>query len=166
MKKLLLLLIITTVSYSQEATIHFYGSSTKTTGAEILVHLGNTESTYLGGGFSGAWNVKESVKTHINDYDLKQQITKSYNEQWCSLYAVGSAGYLGSTMIKYKAGLSVYNHKIDFKTLNGYEYTKIDKVKFDYLVGISAMHYILNDVAIEVGFDTFNKAILGFTILF
>jgi hypothetical protein len=155
MKKLLLLLLITTFSYAQDTTIHFYGSTKLTTGAEILF------SNY-GFGFSGAWNVKETLPSDINDYDKTQTVTSEIREEWCSLYLVASIGNFHDVLIKARGGLAVYNDKVTFND----DYTKIDQVTYRPLIGISAMYPITEDIGIEAGFDTFNYGTVGFTILF
>jgi len=155
MKKLLLLLLITTYSYSQDTTIHFYGSTKQTTGAEILF-------SNAGFGFSGAWKVQETLPSHINDYDRQQTITSEIREEWCSLYLIGSVGDFHNILIKARGGLAVYNDKITFNN----DYTKIDKITYRPLVGLSAMYAITEDIGIEAGFDTFNYGTIGFTILF
>jgi len=155
MKKLLLLLLITTFSYSQDTTIHFYGSTKLTTGAEILF-------SNAGFGFSGAWDAKDCLPSHINEYDKKQTVTSEIREEWCSIYLVGTVGYFHDILIKARGGLAVYNDKVTFND----NYTKIDKVTYRPLVGISAMYPITEDIGIEAGFDTFNYGTVGFTILF
>lgn len=155
MKKLILLLLFTVIAQAQEATIHFYCSSELTTGAEILIHK-------AGFGFSGAWDVKEVIPGHINEYDLKQTITSEIREQWCSLYLVGRVINFNDILLKARGGIAVYNDKVTFNN----SYTKIDKVTYLPLIGISAMYPITDDIGIEAGFDTFNKGTLGFTILF
>jgi len=166
MKKMVYLLVLLgSISYSQEATIHFYGSSKLLLGSEILVHVNDTDSFYLGGGFSGATNVKEVTKGHINEYDQKYTVN-SFNEEWCSIYGTTSFGFFKSVLIKFKGGLGVYNKKVDFKNSNGYEYTKIDKVVYQPLLGMSAMYSLTKDIGIEIGVDSFNKATIGFTVLF
>jgi hypothetical protein len=172
-KKILFYLAIATLvsaafhkAAAQNTTIHFYYAQEQTTGGEIMFALRGTESSYLGGGFSGAWDVKEVAPGHINAYDLKQKITREFNEEWCSLYAVGSLGFLGPVLVKYRGGLAVYNHKVDFENDNGYKYSKLDKAVFKPMAGVSAMYALTKDVGLEVGADTFNKVTLGFTILF
>jgi len=155
MKKLLLLLLITTFSYSQETTIHFYYGTKQTTGAEILF-------SNAGFGFSGAWNVKECLPSHINDYDKKQTITDEVRENWCSIYLIAPIGNFHDISIKFRGGLAVYNDKVTFND----SYTKIDQVTYSPLIGISAMYPITEDIGIEAGFDTFNYGTVGFTILF
>lgn len=131
-----LLLIILSIPCFSQTTIHFYASSEKTTGAELLIPVRNT-SISLGGGFSGAWDVhKGSPK----------------REEWCSLYAIGSAGYLCDVMVKYRTGLSTY--------------TQSNVVIYKPMIGISGMYSISKDVGLEVGFDTFNKLTLGLTVIF
>lgn len=164
--KTLALLLLAFTGYSQNTTIHFYYGSDNNTGAEVMFAIRGTESSCIGGGFSGALKQKPVLPGHINEYDLRQKINKSFSEKWCSLYGVGSLGFLGPALIKYKGGLAVYNRKIDFESANGYEYTKIDRVEYKPLLGISAMCSITQDIGIEAGFDNFNKATIGFTILF
>lgn len=164
--KTIILLFLATISYSQTAAIHFYGSSEQTLGSEVLFLLRNTESCYLGGGFSGALVQKKVMSNGLTEFDKKQAILDTFNEEWCSIYATGSLGFIQALMVKFKAGLGVYNHKIDFVTNNGYEYTKIDRVNYQPMVGISGMYTITKDIGMEIGFDTFNKGTIGFTILF
>lgn len=155
MKKLILLLLFTVIAQAQETTIHFYGSSKLTTGVELLI--GNA-----GFGFSGAWNVKETVPSHINEYDKKQTITSEIREEWCSFYATGYIANFHDAIFKARGGLAVYNDKITFND----SYTKFEKLTFLPLIGISVMYPITEDIGIEAGFDTFNKGTIGLTILF
>lgn len=161
MKKLLLLLLFTVCSYSQNTTIHFYYSSEQLTGAEIMFPVRGTDF-YLGGGFSGTWDVKEIVPGNINEYDKRQTITNKDREEWTSLYGVASFGHFGPFLIKYRGGLAVYNDKITFND----KYTKIECVTYRPLIGVSAMYSITDDFGIEFGYDTFNEATIGLTAKF
>ena len=140
MKKVLILtaLLLSGWAYSQNTTIHFYGASAKILGGEIMFNIRGTESLYLGGGFSGATSPDRTAN----------------HEKWCSLYAVGSTGYLGPVMVKYKAGLAAF--------------TNADIAKVDYrpLAGIGAMVALTKDFGLEIGYDTFNNASVGFTVFF
>jgi hypothetical protein len=134
----------------------------------MMFNIRGTESFYLGGGFSGALNQKKSDGSvaygNITASEL-QYATKSLDEEWCSIYGVGSTGFIKNILIKYKGGLSVYNRKITFE--NGQSiYNKIDKVLYKPLIGIGGMYSINDDFGIEVGFDTFNKFTGGFAVLF
>jgi len=137
MKKVITLaaLLLSGWAYSQQTTIHFYGASANMLGGEVLFKSG---SVWIGGGFSGATSPERSAN----------------HEKWCSLYAVGSFGYLGPVMVKYKAGLATFTN------------TKIVDVDYKPLVGIGAMLPITKDVGLEIGYDTFNNAAVGFTVLF
>jgi hypothetical protein len=159
--KTIILLLLAFTGYSQNTTIHFYYSSEQLTGAEIMFPVRGTDF-YLGGGLSGAWNIKEVVTGHINEYDKSQTITNKDREEWCSLYTVCSTGFLRQFLIKYRVGLAVYNEKVTFND----KYTKIKKVNYLPLIGVSAMYSITDDFGIEAGFDIFNKATLGFTVKF
>lgn len=170
MKKLILLLLLTTVSYAQEdATVHFYYGSAEMLGAEILYHPKSTESFFIGGGFSGALNQRkaegEAEYSRITEYDKEQTKLGHLNEQWCSLYVTSSFGFFKGILIKYKTGLAVYNKKITFES-DTHQYNKIEKVLYKPLIGIGAMYSINKDVGIELGIDSFNKATIGFTVLF
>jgi len=136
--KTLLLILVTSIGYSQNTTVHFYYGTANNAGAEVMFALRGTESTYIGGGYSGALSPDRSVD----------------HEKWCSIYAVGSFGYLGPIMVKYRAGLATFTN---FKIVN---------VDYKPMAGVSAMYTITKDVGLEVGADTFNKVTLGFTILF
>lgn len=114
-----------------------YGTTHSAT-AEVLVHVNGTESFYLGGGFGGV---------------LTQDRYSGKYEKWCDIYASTSFGYIGDVMVKYKAGLSTY-------VKNGKD------VSYKPMAGISAMYGITKDFGIEAGFDTFNKATIGFVVLF
>lgn len=160
--KTLALLLLAFTGYSQSTSVHFYYSTEQTTGAELLIAVRGTESAYLGGGFSGAWGVKTSLPTKINEYDKRQTVTDKDREEWCSLYATASFGYLGPVLVKYRAGLAVYNDKVTFND----DYTKIEKVAFKPLIGVSAMYELTKDIGLEVGFDNFNKLTAGITVLF
>jgi hypothetical protein len=161
MKKLIIILLIIGSTTQAQTTISFYGSTKLTTGAEILVPVGEADF-YLGGGFSGAWDVEETVPGHINNYDKNQTVTNKNRESWCSLYATTSFGYLGKFLIKYRGGLAVYNDKVTFNS----DYTKVDKVVYKPLLGVTAMYSITKDIGLEGSYDTFNKFAIGFTILF
>lgn len=166
MKRLLLLVLFSGTMYSQsDATMHFYAGSARTLGSELLIHVNDTDSFYLGGGFGGTTNAVYVPRSPINDYD-KQYIVNSFDEEWCSLYGVTSFGFFKAVMIKFKGGLAVYNRKVNFENDNGFKYVKLDKALFRPLLGASAMYSITEDVGVEVGLDTFNHATLGFTILF
>ncbi len=138
MKKLILLLLFTVIAQAQETTLHFYYGTENTLGAEIITHIEGTESFYLGGGYGGV---------------LTQDRTSGKFEKWCNIYTSTSFGYIREVMVKYRAGLAVYN--------KGRE-----EVSYKPLVGVSAMYSITKDVGIEAGFDTFNYGTVGFTILF
>ncbi len=159
MKKLITLLLFTTAMKAQ-TTISFYVSSKLTTGAEVMFPIRGTDY-YIGGGFSGAWDVVETLPSHINEYDKKQS-QNAFREEWCSIYATGSTGYLGKIQIKYKAGLAVYNDKVTFNN----DYTKIDQITYRPLIGISGMYAIGENYGIELGADTFNKFTIGFCAIF
>lgn len=164
--KTLALLLLAFTGFAQSASVHFYYSSANNAGAEIMFALRGTDSAYLGGGFSGALNQQSVTTGHINAYDLDQTVNRSFSEKWCSLYAVGSLGFLKSVLVKYRGGLAVYNRKVDFETVNGFKYSKIDKIEYKPLLGVSTMYALTQDVGLEAGFDTFNKVTLGVTILF
>ena len=168
--KTLLLLLIPILSFSQEeATVHFYYGSAQMLGAEILYHPKNTESFFIGGGFSGALNQRKAdgnaEYSRITDYDRRQTKIGHLNEQWCSLYVTSSFGFLGSVLVKYKTGLAVYNKKVTFES-GTYQYNKIESVLYRPLIGIGAMYSISKDYGIEIGADTFNKITIGITANF
>lgn len=159
--KYLLFSLMFACSMNAQTTIHFYYAPiVQTTGAEILIPVRNT-SISLGGGFSGAWDVVETLPSHINEYDLKQG-QKAFREEWTSLYATCSFGYFKDFLIKYRGGLAVYNDKVTFND----DYTKIDKVTYRPMIGISAMYSINDDFGIEAGYDTFNKVTIGVAVKF
>lgn len=154
MKKLILFLLFTVITQAQ-TSLHFYYGTKQTTGAEFLFEN-------AGFGFSGAWNVKESLPSHINEYDKKQTITSEIREEWCSLYATGYIAETYNIVFKIRGGLAVYNDKVTFND----SYTKIDKVVYRPMIGLSAMLPITKDIGIEAGYDTFNQGTIGFSILF
>jgi len=156
-----LILILLSIPCFSQTTIHFYYGTEQTTGAEVLFPVRNS-NIYLGGGFSGAWNVKESVPGHISEYDLQQEVTDTRHEAWCSLYVTSSFGYLGPFLIKYRTGLAVYNDKVTFNN----DYTKIEKVDYKPLFGVSAMYSLSDDWGVEIGADTFNEFTVGITVKF
>lgn len=137
MKKLILIALLFTIgSHSQNTTIHFYYAPIeKTSGAEVLTPVGDI---WLGGGFSGAWDVQNNRK-----------------ERWCSIYTTASFGYLNSVLVKYKAGLCTFTEGQNRET-----------VTYQPMIGISGMYAVSKDYGIEVGYDTFNKVSLGFTVIF
>ena len=170
MKNLIYLLLVSSMCYAQTTTttVHFFYGSSQIAGSEMTFNIRGTESSYIGGGFSGALNQKKSDGTvaygDINASEL-QYATKSLNEEWCSIYGVGGTGLIRKVLIKCKAGLSVYNKKTTFE--NGQLiYNKIDKVLYKPLIGVGAMYEINDDIGIEVGIDTFNKFTGGFAVLF
>jgi len=142
MKKLLILILFTSITYAQNTTVHFYYGTEKMLGGELMFHIRGTESFHLGGGFSGTL---ESTRIRPLPNDIK----------WCSIYATASLGYFKSILVKYKGGLAVYNSK-----------NTINEVNYKPLVGIGAMYSITKDIGIELGYDTFNQGTVGFTILF
>lgn len=144
-----------------QTTIHFYYGTEQTTGAEILFPIRNSDF-YLGGGFSGAWDVKETLPSHINDYDRRQVVTSEIREEWCSLYLTASAGYLGSVLVKYRGGLAVYQDKVTFND----SYTKMDEIVYRPIIGVSGVYSFNDYFGVEVGFDTFNKLTMGLTVNF
>ena len=162
MIKTITLLLISISCYSQNTTVHFYYGAKNIAGSEIMFHIKNTESTYLGAAFSGALKQQATMPGDINAYDLKQTVNKSFNEEWCSIYGVGSSGFIKSVLVKYKGGLSVYNKKVEFNN----EYYKIEKIVYKPLIGISAMYSVTNDFGLEVGIDTFNIGTIGLTANF
>ncbi|MES2240457.1 MAG: hypothetical protein V4497_09400 [Bacteroidota bacterium] len=161
MKKLITLLLFTASNMQAQTTISFYVSSKLTTGAEVMFPVHGTDF-YIGGGFSGAWDVVKTMPGHISEYDKKQPNQNAFREEWTSIYAVGSTGYLGKIQIKYKAGLAVYNDKVTFNN----DYTKIDQITYRPLIGISGMYAIGENYGIELGADTFNGATIGFCAIF
>ena len=176
MKKLSLIILFLTGlnSYSQSATIHFYYGSNEMLGAEMLFKLRGTENTYLGGGFSGALNKRKAVgewqSGHITANDLKYK-SGYKSEQWTSIYAKASAGYLGKFLITFKGGLAVYDRKMEFTgenrtTLEPLYYNKNYEVNYRPMGGIGAMYQVFGDYGIEASYDTFNGATLGFTVVF
>ncbi|MDR6845053.1 hypothetical protein [Flavobacterium granuli] len=160
--KTLILLFISISCYSQNTTIHFYYGAKNIVGSEIMFHIKNTESTYFGGAFSGALKQEPTMPGKITAYFSDQTVTKSFNEEWCSIYGVGSSGLFKSILIKYKGGLSVYNRKVEFNN----EYYKIDKIVYKPLIGIGAMYAVTDDIGVEAGIDTFNKGTIGLTVNF
>jgi hypothetical protein len=138
-----MLLLVSAASQGQNATVHFFYGSPKILGSEIMFHLRGTESSYLGGGFSGA----------LEQNRVERPLSK--DEKWCSIYAVGSLGFFKSILVKGKGGLAVYTGKNSYK-----------EVLYKPLVGIGAMYGITKDVGIEIGYDTFNNGTIGFTVLF
>jgi len=168
MKKLIYLLLVSSMCHAQNTTVHFFYGTSQIAGGEMMFNIRGTENFYLGGGFSGALNQKKSDGTiaygNITTSEL-QYAVKSLDEEWCSIYGVGSSGFIRKVLIKYKGGLSVYNRKKTFD--NGQlVYNKIDKVLYKPLIGIGAMYSINKDLGIEVGIDTFNKFTGGFAVLF
>lgn len=136
-------MLVSGIGYAQETTIHFYYGTEKMLGSEVMFHLKGTESTYIGGGFSGALEQDRTVRPIADD------------EKWCSIYGVTSFGYFQSLLIKGKAGLAVYTGKNSFK-----------EVLYKPLLGVGIMYPLTEDVGLEAGFDTFNYGTIGVTILF
>jgi hypothetical protein len=167
--KTLILLLFLTIAQAQNTTIHFFYGGSENLGSEILFKIKGTENTYIGGGFSGALNQRKALGTflvgNISSYDLKQKSLGHLNEQWCSIYATSSFGFLNTVQVKYRLGLAVSNKKAIFESSNG-KYNKIDREIYEPLIGISFMKEITKDYAIEAGIDNFNKITVGFTVLF
>jgi len=141
--KTLALILLSSICYSQSTTLHFYYGSEETLGAEAMFHIKNTDSFYLGFGYAGALKQNRRERPIAND------------EKWCSLYAIGSYGYLGPLLVKYKAGLATYTGKNDFK-----------EVLYKPFIGGGFMYPINDDIGVELGGDTFNYATIGFTVQF
>jgi hypothetical protein len=146
--------------------MHFYYGTAQTTGAELLVHVKNTESFYLGGGFSGTWNKNnangEYKLERISSYDMRNSNpTTTASDQWCSIYGVASFGCIGSVMVKYKAGLGVWDKRLNFDTFN-----KSQRIVYSTLIGIGAEYSFCDDYGIEIGIDNFNKVTIGITANF
>lgn len=166
MKKIILLLIVAATAQAQEATYHFFYGSTNSLGAEVLFKIAGTEHYFLGAGFGGATTEDKVLPGKVNEWDMKQTIKGHKNDRWCDIYLTGSLGYFKEILIKYRGGLGVYKKKVHFEAANNYQYTKVEKIVYQPIVGITATIPVYKDFAIEAGFDTFNKATIGFTVLF
>lgn len=162
MIKTLTLLLISISCFGQNTTVHFFYGTNNMAGSEIMFHLKNTASTYLGAAFSGALKQQPTMQGDINAYDLRQTVNQSFDEEWCSIYGVGSSGFIKSILVKYKGGLSVYNRKVEFNN----EYYKVEKIVYKPLIGISAMYAVTEDFGLELGIDTFNLGTIGLTANF
>jgi hypothetical protein len=171
MKKLIIMCLLGYTGYSQEMSMHFFYATAQNIGAETLIHIRGTESTYLGGGFSGVlYRTKADGKYlpgEINDYDM-QYATNIVSEPWCSLYVTGSLGYYKSLLIKARLGVGVNYIQQNFANPYNepYYYNKTRCLEAMPLVGMSAMYPITNDWGVELGVDTFNKVTFGLTVLF
>lgn len=166
MKKIILGLMFPILGFSQNAIQNYFVASQNLAGAEMVLNTGN--DTFIGGGFSGtlknSYTKGEWAGRTITEEEMKFT-TGVAKEEWCSLYAVASFGYLGPIRISYSVGAGLYGQMRNFKT-NDYEYHKNDKLIFVPLVGISSQYSITKDIGLSLGVDTFNGVKLGVTVQF
>lgn len=170
----ILLVFIAFSVHSQEAVQHYYYGSNEMLGADMYFKIRGTESTFLGGGFSGALNKNKAIGDwmpgKMQPYE-EQYKTGSTKEQWCSIYLIGSLGYINKFLISYNLGLAVYDLKTNFKginpsTLEDYLYNKNEKVLYEPLYGVNAQYQITKDVGLMTGYDNFNGFKFGASIIF
>ena len=163
-----ILLLFTSIIYGQEAVQHYFYGSNETLGAEMYFKLRNSDSSFLGVGFSGTLkNSKtkgEFAGKHIQEYE-RVLATGIAKEQWFSLYAIGSLGYVGKVLLSGSLGVGMYGQMMNF-TDGQKVYNKNDKLIFDPIIGLNAQYQITKDIGVMTGFDTFNGAKIGFSIIF
>ena len=170
MKKIITILLVlcTLISYSQEALQHYYYGTNETLGAEMYFQVRNTESSFLGVGFSGTLKNKNTqgqwAGKYIQEYE-RQYSTGTSKEQWFSLYAIGSLGYVGDILITGNLGVGMYGQMMNFKD-GDKVYHKNDRLIFDPIIGVSGQYQITKDFGVIAGYDTFNGVKVGFSIIF
>ena len=170
MKKIIttLLLSSTLIGYSQEAVQHYYYGTNETLGAEMYFQVRNTESSFLGGGFSGTLKNKNTqgrwAGKDITDNE-RQYSTGTSKEQWFSLYVIGSLGYVGKVLITGNLGVGMYGQMMNFKKENDI-YHKNDILIFDPIIGANGQYQITRDLGVIIGYDTFNGVKVGISIIF
>jgi hypothetical protein len=166
MKKLLLVLLLPIMGFSQQAVQHYYISSQNLAGGEIIINLGGDK--FIGGGFSGTlkneFTKGEWQGKHISESELKYA-TGTAKEEWCSIYGIASFGYFKSVLVSYSVGIGLYGQMMNFER-NGVKYNKNDKLIFTPLIGVSGQYAITKDVGLMAGVDTFNGAKVGVSVLF
>ncbi len=170
MKKIITILLLssTLTSYGQEALQHYYYGTNETLGAEMYFQVRNTESSFLGVGFSGTLKNKNTqgrwAGKHIAEYE-KQYKTSVSKEQWFCLYAIGSLGYVRKVLVTGNIGFGMYGQMMNF-IKDDDVYHKNDKLIFDPIIGASGQYQITNDFGVIAGYDTFNGVKAGFSIIF
>ena len=171
MKKIIttLLMSSTLINYSQEAVQHYYYGTNETLGAEMYFQVRNTESSFLGGGFSGTLKNKNTQGRwdggDITEEEIIEFSTGTSKEQWFSLYVIGSLGYVGKVLITGNLGVGMYGQMMNFKKENDI-YHKNDILIFDPIIGANGQYQITRDLGVIIGYDTFNGVKVGISIIF
>ena len=163
MRKLITLLLFTTIATAQ-TNFNFYYGSNESLGAEILIN----ES--FGFGFSGTLEETKALGNFstgkINEYDKKNFVSNT-KQKWFALYTVTQIGWLGNVQFSADAGIAMYGTHSNFLDPNRKEYYhKKKEITFAPMVGINANYSFTDDVGLQVGFDTFSHFTLGFTVYF
>jgi hypothetical protein len=165
--KTLLLLLITSFAFSQNAVLSFYAGSDASFGSSVLFKRSDT--FYLGFGFSGNAEKDKalgSFKTSsINEWD-KSKFVSNTNQKWFAVYSKSSFGYFKGIMISYDLGLEVQTKSANFQEENGSYYHKDDSIVLKPLIGINASYDITEDYGVTIGYDTFSEFKLGLTVYF
>ncbi len=168
MKKLFLLVLFSTSVYSQKATFGISYATSEMVGLELMFRVAEGSHKYIGAGFTGATHQKRALgeydSSKINENDFQYAVDNVY-EEFCSVYAIGSFGHIGSVLTKCKLGVGTYDHIRNFESPNG-RYHKKDCRAYIPLVGVSAMMPLTESVGLEIGGDCFNGASAGFTFIF
>jgi hypothetical protein len=168
MKKLFLLVLFSTSLYSQKATFNISYYTGELVGIDLMFRVAEGSHKFIGAGFTGATHQRralgEYVEGDILESDQQYSVDNVY-EEFCSVYAIGSFGYIGRVLTKCKLGVGTYDHIRNYEGPNG-RYHKKDCRAYIPLVGISAMMPLTESVGIEVGGDCFNGASAGFTFIF
>lgn len=153
--KTLILFLIGLTATAQQATFTFYGGTSKSFGAEIMVN------EKAGFGFAGTNEATKAVgdfKTgSISEWDLKYQ-TGTVTQKWFTAYLKG-------VKVSYLLGGALYGRKMNFE-YNGVAYHKDDNVFLKPIVGIDFSKEITKDIGVKIGYDTFNEIKIGINVYF
>jgi hypothetical protein len=170
MKKLILLVLLSTSVYSQKAkaTFSVFYATGEMVGLELMFATAEGSHKFIGAGFTGATHQREALGKYVSgdimDGEQQYAVNNVY-EEFCSYYAIGSFGYIGQVLTKCKLGVGVYDHIRNFEGPNG-RYHKKDCRAYIPVVGVSALLPISESTGIEIGGDCFNGASVGFTFIF
>ena len=161
MKTLILFLICLTAT-AQQATFTFYGGTSKSFGAEIMV---NEKAGFGFAGTNEPTKAKGDFKTgSISEFDSKYQIG-TVTQKWFTSYALVSFGYFKGVKVSYLLGGALYGRKMNFE-YNGVAYHKDDNVFLKPIVGIDFSKEITKDIGVKIGYDTFNQIKIGINVYF
>jgi len=169
MKKIIIVLLLYGGSiYSQKAKANFsiFYATGEMVGLELMFETSEGSHKYLGAGFTGALNQRDALGDYVSGSIEANEIpTSRVYEEFCSVYAIGSFGFIGPVLTKCKLGVGMYDRIENFEGLNK-RYHKKDGTTYFPLVGASIMLPISESVGLELGGDCFNGASAGFTFIF